>query len=128
MSEIGKDFYVEPCMCTCGNRYCASNRKTIVNPNRRYSADEKRERGYRKSRAQADKKQAATLESAERRYQPWAGWELDLLERSDLTQLRVAELTGRTYKAVVAMSHRLRHDPRKQRMQDMHRLPGPSSP
>lgn len=95
---------IEPCNCTCGNRYCASNRKSTAsrgNPKRRkkYLTEANKKLSARK--------QANSVEAAKRYYDEWTQAEIETVSRSDISAKEMSEITGRTYYAVKSMRKKL---------------------
>lgn len=109
----------EHCACTCGKKFCASNRKSVADSDKKW-LQQKREN----HRARYRRTQEATTAGASRNYAVWTSVELELLERQDINSSDVAQMTGRTLAAVYTMRRKLRREPKLQRVIEFERREG----
>lgn len=81
-----------------------------------FTPERRRARRRREDQARRDRRYKETLEQAHRHRYQWTGPELELADRKDLSAMQVAQMTGRTIKAVKAMRSKLRVEPRLQNL------------
>lgn len=96
----GRYSYCRPCRNAAGNAWSIKSGARSI-----YA------KTYKQKRASSDMPLRSRVE--------WTSSEMELAARKDLGAREVAALLGRSSRAVEAMRHKIRHDPRKARLADV---------